>query len=585
MKSTVLIPLVLYFLVGQTVIGQAQAQRSPRETVRPVVDRVIRETSFELQSVAQVPVLNIQVIDFGRMFGLDRTGSAIATGIIFSGADTTVRFGLSHDCPLVVTLNGSLVYNGKDVQTLCFKEIGYESFRFNDTLSLHVRIGVNTIIIKANLKAPQNICLLRELTKPETKPVCRFRAAGEGAKQPEDVWKFIGPFEGDTSFATALPPEHEYREVYSYDGREFQWRIPEPRQLKDFRILPDAVYRRESYAEWQYPTGILMLSLLQYADAADDSVPFSFVRHYCSFTLENLELFRKQYQQFHAFRGADHRIFRCSMLDDAGAPTLPFIEMLLKSHDREYEPLVFDMVKYVSQGQLRRSDSTFCRYEPSTGTVWADDLFMSVPLLARMGKLIGDRTYFDDAARQVMNFHSYLEDTATGLYRHAWLGLEGRQSPAVWGRANGWVVWGTSELLKFLPASHPQRALIENIFRHHLAALSQYQAPSGLWHQVLDRNDSFEETSCTAMFLIGMIRGVELGILGESFAGSILKAWSGLESRITRDGIVKDICRGTGIGSDDDFYFKRERFDNDPRGLGAVITACTEMMRYQKLIK
>ncbi len=585
MKRTYPIALAICWLFSVTVIGQPRVQRTPLETVRPIVDRIMRETSFELQSVTQQPALNIQVLDFGRMYGFHRAGTAIAVSRISSGADTTVRFGLSRDCPLVVALNGRIVYTRNDVQPFSFKEIAYEKFRFNDTMSLHVRNGVNTIVVKANLNATQNICYLRELTRPETKPICRFSAAGDNAGKSEDPWKFIGTFEGGNAFATVLPPENEYREVYAYAGKEFTWQIPQPRQLRDFRILPDAVYRRESYAEWQYPNGILMLSLLTYADAVKDSLPFSFVRKYCSFTLENLDLFRTQYQQFHAFRGANHRIFRRSMLDDAGAPTLPFMEMLLRSQERRFEPLVFDMVKYVSKEQLRCSDSTFCRNEPTTGTIWADDLFMSVPLLARMGTLTGDSNYFDDAAKQVIHFHAYLEDTLTGLYRHARLGLEQRQSPVMWGRANGWVIWGTSELLTLLPAAHPQRKLIEDIFRHHVTALMRYQTPSGLWHQVLDRDDSFEETSCTAMFLIGMIRGVELGILDEKCHDAMLKAWSGLQSRISDDGIVNDICRGTGIGTDADFYFKRERFNNDPRGLGAVITACTEMMQYQKMIK
>ncbi len=580
-----LITLALYCLFNQTVVGQPGVQRTPLETVRPIVDRVIRETSFELQSVTQKPVLNIQVIDFGRMYGLNRTRTAIATSTISSSTDTTVPYGLSHDCPLVVELNGAVVYTDNDVQPFYFKEIAYGMFRFNDTLGLHVQKGLNTIVMKANLEAGQNICYLRELTKPEAKSICLFSAAGDSARQSDDAWEFTGPFDGENSFSTVLPPEHEYREMYEYAGKEFKWQSPQPRQLKDFRILSDAVYRRESYAEWQYPTGILMLSLLQYADAAKDSRPVSFVKEYCSFTLDNLDLFKTQYQEFHAFRGANHRIFRRSMLDDAGAPTLPFIQMLLTTQEKRFEPLVLEMARYVSKEQLRCSDSTFCRYEPTPGTIWADDLFMSVPLLARMGRLTGDSGYFDDAAKQVIHFHSYLEDTLTGLYRHARLGLEQRQSPVMWGRANGWVIWGTSELLKFLPASHPQRKLIETIFRHHLTALMKYQAPSGLWHQVLDRDDSFEETSCTAMFLIGLIRGVDLGILDEKCHDAILKAWSGLQSRISNDGVVKDICRGTGIGGDDDFYNKRERFDNDPRGLGAVITACTEMMQYQKIKK
>ena len=38
-----------------------------------------------------------------------------------------------------------------------------------------------------------------------------------------------------------------------------------------------------------------------------------------------------------------------------------------------------------------------------------------------------------------------------------------------------------------------------------MEALAGYQDPSGMWHQVLDHPETFEETSCTAMFTLGLI--------------------------------------------------------------------------------
>ena len=207
---------------------------------------------------------------------------------------------------------------------------------------------------------------------------------------------------------------------------------------------------------------------------------------------------------------------------------------------------------------------------------------MSAPYLMRMALVTGDRQYFDDAAQQVVRFNKYLLDKKTGLYRHGWYDIDKRQASVAWGRANGWVIWATSEVLRFLPESHPLRAEIIKMYRNHLRALVSYQASSGLWHQVLDRPDSYEETSCTAMYLIGMARGLRSGILDSSFVAPMEKAWSGLQSRISSDGIVRDICRGTEMSEDLEYYFKRERFDNDPRGLGAVIAACTEMMQFGK---
>jgi len=53
--------------------------------------------------------------------------------------------------------------------------------------------------------------------------------------------------------------------------------------------------------------------------------------------------------------------------------------------------LIEPIADYILNQQIRSKDGTFCRPEPAHFTVWADDLFMSVPFLLRMGKITGDQ--------------------------------------------------------------------------------------------------------------------------------------------------------------------------------------------------
>jgi rhamnogalacturonyl hydrolase YesR len=207
---------------------------------------------------------------------------------------------------------------------------------------------------------------------------------------------------------------------------------------------------------------------------------------------------------------------------------------------------------------------------------------MSVPFLVRLGKLTGDSKYFDDAALQVINFDKYLFDEDAGLYKHGWFQQTNEKSIAYWGRANGWIVWGTSEALLNIPKEHKDYAKMVEIFNAHLSGIIKYQSTEGMWHQVLNKPESFKETSCTAMYIIGILRGVENGWLPEVYKDNAVLAWNELKSKIAADGTVKDICRGTGIGFDLDFYYNRTRFDNDPRGLGAVMTAASEIIKLEK---
>jgi rhamnogalacturonyl hydrolase YesR len=321
-----------------------------------------------------------------------------------------------------------------------------------------------------------------------------------------------------------------------------------------------------------------MFAIAELAEALREPRYAAFVQKYCDFTMETLPLFRKQFFTDHDFQTSNYRMFRKGMLDDAGAPTLPFMQLAMKSDSSAFAGLVCEMAAYVSHGQVRLPDGTLCRPEPEPNTIWADDLFMSVPLLLRFSRWTDDSKYADDAAMQVLNFHRYLFDAKYSVFRHCYYADRGQQSSTRWGRANGWVIWATTEALKHLPMDHPARPQIIVNFQQHMAGLVRLQDSSGMWHQILDERESYEETSCTAMYIIGMARGMKYGWLDARYEAPLQRAWNALAQRVSIEGIVRDITAGTSVSEDPEYYRKRPRLPNDPRGLGGVITACKEMM-------
>jgi len=127
-------------------------------------------------------------------------------------------------------------------------------------------------------------------------------------------------------------------------------------------------------------------------------------------------------------------------------------------------PWIDNFADWVSNKQFRLSDGTFARNSPMPNSIWLDDLYMSVPCLAQMGRRTGDRRYFDDAARQILQFYSRMWVPETGLFMHGWV-QEMSPHPAFhWARANGWALMATAELLSVMPKDHPQRAQIKSIF-------------------------------------------------------------------------------------------------------------------------
>lgn len=568
------------FLISGAIFSEDR--RTPLEIACSIANQILKDTSFELKPVIQKPQLGIQVINFARMFGRCDNKVVYALSTINTTEDGKFKFGLSYNAPIKIWINNKIVFENLSLTNFLFREIAYSKFDFQDTIEVELKKGNNEILIKTLLSYEDNKIYLKELSEIEGYVKTIFISPFENLNI---TWLFIGNFntKNKIPLSAKFPPELEIKLYYEYDGEVYTWQIPPPNILLELVIKNDAIYKRESYLEWAYPNGIVLFSLKYLADYFSAEY-LNFVKRACDFTYENYDLFKKQYFIYNGIRSTNYRLYRMGMLDDA-APVIPFIQLLLEHKLEKYLPIVNKVIDYVFNNQARLPDGTFCRPEPEQWTVWADDLFMSVPLLVRAGILYNDKKYFDDASKQIINFNKYLFDPEIGLYKHGWLSRTNERTKVFWGRANGWVVWATSEALLNLPKNHLSYKKIEQIFRQHLQGIVNYQDQSGMWHQVLDDKNSFEETSCTAMFIIGLSRGIINDWIDRKYSQNVFKAWKALENKIDSTGIVKDISCGTGIGTTTEFYKTRERFDNDPRGLGAVITAAIEVDKLTRFLK
>ena len=267
--------------------------------------------------------------------------------------------------------------------------------------------------------------------------------------------------------------------------------------------------------------------------------------------------------------------------DEAGAQCAAWIKASRAGiASARLRPWIDVTANWMSTQQYRLSDGTLARNSPMPNSVWADDLYMGVPCFAQMALLTGDGRYFDDAAKQVIQYYSKMFVAEKGLYMHGWI-QEMSPHPAFhWGRANGWAFMATAELLSVLPRDHPQRAQVLNIFKAHAAGLRRVQAPSGLWHQLLDRPDSYEETSSSAMFVFALTRAINRGWLARNaWAPIVLRGWNGLTTKVNSIGQVEGTCISTGLGWDDTFYLTRPTDVNAAHGYGPIFLAGSEIIR------
>jgi len=333
------------------------------------------------------------------------------------------------------------------------------------------------------------------------------------------------------------------------------------------------------YTDWRYWNGVLNLAMLRLADALHEPRYAAFARRNVAFAFDHAAYFERHHGREDKWSYPFAQFFTMEELDDYGAEGASAIEVFALDPDPRYRAYVEQAAAFATTEQHRLPDGTLARGFPRQWTIWADDLFMSVPFLARMAVLTGERRYFGDAARQVVGFHRYLLDGRTGLMYHNWYSDTGRPGVAFWGRANGWAVMAQVELLDRLPTDHPQRDTLLALLRRHVAGLARYQDTTGLWHQLLDRDDSYLETSASAMFTYAIARGVDRGYLDPRFASVARRAWEGVLSRIRPDGKIEGTCAGTGVSDDLADYYRRPTPLNDVHGIGAVLLAGSEVLK------
>lgn len=341
-----------------------------------------------------------------------------------------------------------------------------------------------------------------------------------------------------------------------------------------------AVQIRSPYNTWNYWNGVLNIAMIDLADFFHETVYKEWAQKNYAFAFDNVTVFQENYKPFmNKWTYPFGQYIVTQELDDCGAMGGGLIEVYREVKRDDYKAYLDKAAEHILTGQERLEDGTLVRSGPHRFTLWADDLFMGNVFLARMGALTGDPEYFDDAARQVINFTKYLFNPYTQLYYHGYYSDIDKQNVAHWGRCNGWVMLAQADLLEFLPEGHPQRDKLLEIFLRQVIGISRYQDKTGLWHQLIDKSDSYLESSCSAMFIYSIAKAVNKGWIPESYASIAREGWKGLKTKIRPDGQVEDICIGTGMEDNLVFYYERPAQLNDIHGLGAVLLAGVEILK------
>lgn len=335
------------------------------------------------------------------------------------------------------------------------------------------------------------------------------------------------------------------------------------------KMLRRGTFRLTSY-EW----GVTYSAMLRAGEVTGDA-------SYTRYAIDRMEYLAKLAPDFKARldRGEDidplmHQVVKPEALDDAGA----ICAAMLKANDPKLKDRIDTYYDFIANKQYRYKDGTFARLRPVKNTIWLDDMFMGIPALALHGEV-------EKAQRQFKLFHDKMWVPEKHLYRHGLVLDEptATKNPRsvgafFWGRANGWALLTACELLDV-----KESALIMSYFKAHLAGLLPLQHHDGAWHQLLDRPDTYLETSCTAIYCYCIAHAINKGWLdAEQYGAQAILAWNYVNAHVNAQGQVEGTCVGTGLAFDPAFYAYRPVNNFAAHGYGPTLWAGAEIYQLVK---
>lgn len=346
---------------------------------------------------------------------------------------------------------------------------------------------------------------------------------------------------------------------------------------------------------WSYPWGVALFGIERSTDVTGDKDMDNFVVQHNLICARYYNWLAGLQEQF----GADGKAFartskiksliNLGNLDSCGAMGNEIVESMLRHPDKvtpEEKVVAERIADWVANKQERLPDGTLWRPknagDPTTkpmqaGTVWPDDLYMGGVFLVRWGTYNHNAKFIDDAASNILHQAALTEDS-DGLWFHGYFINDKQHAQFKWGRGNGWVTVTMVETLSAMDENDPLRSQLLDLLRRQIEGVKKVQAPDGMWRQVLDKPELWEETSCSAMFAYGIARAVNRGWIDKTNMDVARKAFAGIAKNVTADGQVLNTCHGTNIGGTLEFYANRPHDGDDPHGWGPVMLAGTEIL-------
>ncbi|WP_214627768.1 glycoside hydrolase family 88/105 protein [Paenibacillus agaridevorans] len=265
-------------------------------------------------------------------------------------------------------------------------------------------------------------------------------------------------------------------------------------------------------------------------------------------------------------------------------PYLLMIQLYRKTGEQTYLRHVIAAADYCMNEADRTSDGLWVHttlHFDFPQEVWVDTMFMAGLFLMKVSEVTGNSAYAKEAAFQINGHVQALYDEEHSLFYHAIRAEEQRPiSDVHWGRGTSWA---TIIMIEALTAGILEQAAhesVKEIFKAHTEKLVQLQDITGLWHTVLDQEQTYLESSCSAGFAYAILRGLKANLLeGSHYEQAVERTFTAFGHYIDGGGRLFSCSAGTAAHPHADLYIAIPNSYIQPWGQGLALLFIQEFCK------
>ena len=196
-----------------------------------------------------------------------------------------------------------------------------------------------------------------------------------------------------------------------------------------------------------------------------------------------------------------------------------------------------EMLKVIKNTPHKNEEGIIYHTQEPTKYIMSDAFYMLPPFLAAAGE-------FEEALKQIEGFRKYLYHKQDQLYSHMWDGPNNRfEREDFWGVGNGWTASGLTRVIKLLPESRMEdkKRLIDYV-KELVDGCLKYLCEDGLFHNVINKPETFKEVNLSQMLSYTIFRGVAAGYLEAGYIVQAEKMRKAANEQVDYLGYVQNVC-------------------------------------------